>query len=211
MKHIKKLLYSLLIILTGSIFFTAHARQKQGSQGPDYQLDVKQSKLLWNAPGNRHHGFILFNSGTLSGVIAGHPTRGHFSIDMNSMRSTDESSPEGRERVDDELRSEGFFAVSRYPTATIVVNKIRAEPNGTTFSVYGDLTIKNVTKPIEFTAILKQQGNTITAKANLVINRENWNINLQQKPKSWNLFDSMKGHLVDNDIPVSLNLVFTKK
>jgi polyisoprenoid-binding protein YceI len=113
--------------------------------------------------------------------------------------------------LDDELRSEGFFAVSKYPTATIVVSKIIPEPNGTTFRVYGKLTIKDVTKPIEFTTLMKQQESVIRAKANLTINRGDWKINLQQKPKSWNLFDSMKDQFVDDYIPVSLDLVFTKK
>ncbi|HZG23517.1 MAG TPA: YceI family protein, partial [Chitinophagaceae bacterium] len=139
------------------------------------------------------------------------PTGGQFSINMNSMRSTDESSAADGKKVDDELRSEGFFAVSKYPAATMVVSRIRPEPNSTTFRVYGELTIKDVTRPIEFTTIMNQQGNTITARAILNINRENWNINLQQEPKSWNIFDSMKGHLVDNDIPVTLDLVFTKQ
>lgn len=130
---------------------------------------------------------------------------------MNSMQSTDEASAAKRKEVDDELRSEGFFAVSKYPTATMVVRKILPEPNRTTYKVYGDLTIKDVTKPIQFNTTMKQQGNIITARANLNINRENWNINLQQKPKSFNIIDGLKGQLVDSDIPVSLDLVFTKK
>ncbi len=211
MKNGKKVLYSLLMVLTGSICFTAQAQQKKGNQDVVYQLDVKKSKLLWKAPNNKHHGFILFHSGTLSSFTAGHPTQGHFSIDMKSMRSTDQDSAVERKKVDDELRSEGFFAVSKYPTATIVVSKIIPEPNRTTFRVYGKLTIKDVTKPLEFTTVMKQQGSVITATANLNINREDWKINLQQKPKSWNLLDSMKDQFVDDYIPVSLDLVFTKK
>ena len=58
---------------------------------------------------------------------------------------------------------------------------------------------------------MKQQGSTIIAKANLTINREEWKINLQQKPKSFNKIDGLKGHFVNNIIPVNLDLVFTKK
>lgn len=200
----------MIIMLAGVIYFPGLAQQKNGAEDVVYKLDVKKSKLFWKAPKNRHNGFILFNSGTLSNVTAGRPTRGTFSINMNSMRSTDEASTAGRKKVDDELRSEGFFAVSRYPTATMVVSKILPEPNGTTYSVYGELTIKDLTKPIEFTIILRQNGNTITATADININRANWNIDLQRKPNSWNPFDSLKDNLVDDEIPVSLELVFTK-
>jgi len=198
-------------MLAGVIYFPVLAQQKKGTQDIVYQLDVKKSKLFWKAPKNQHNGFILFNSGTLSNFTNGWPTRGTFSINMNSMRSTDEASAAGRKKVDDELRSEGFFAVSKHPVATMVVNKILPEPNGTTFRVYGELTIKEVTKRIEFTTLMKQNGSTITATANMKITRANWNINHQPKSQSWSLFSRLKDNLVDDEIPVSLELVFTKK
>jgi hypothetical protein len=210
MKNKRNILYCLLIILAEVIYFPVQAQQKDGAQDVIYQLNVKKSKLFWKAPKNRHNGFILFNSGTLSNFTAGRPTQGTFSINMNSMRST-ETSVTKRKEVDDELRCEGFFAVSKYPTAGMMVNKILPGPNGTTYRVYGELTIKDLTKPVEFITIMKQNGSTITATASINISREKWNINLQRKPKSWNPFDSLKDNLVDDEIPVSLELVFTKK
>jgi len=211
MKNKKNVICALVILLAGVIYFPVPAQQKKDAQDVVYQLDVKKSKLLWKAPKNGHFGFILFNSGTLSDFTAGWPSRGIFSINMNSMRSTDKPSAAGRKKVDDELRSEGFFAVSKHPASTMLVSKILPQPNRTIFKVYGELTIKEITKPVEFTTIMKQNGNTITATANTSINRANWNINLQQEPKSWNPFDSLKDHLVDDEIPVSLELVFIKK
>jgi hypothetical protein len=58
---------------------------------------------------------------------------------------------------------------------------------------------------------MKQNGSTITAMANMNINRANRNIDRQPEPTSWNLFDRLKDNLVDEEIPVSLELVFTKK
>jgi polyisoprenoid-binding protein YceI len=211
MKNNRKILSGLLIMLAGVNYLPVQAQQKQEDSAVVYQLDIKKSKLFWKAPKNRHIGFILFNSGTLSNFIDGKPTQGTFSINMNSMRSTDETSANGRKEVDDKLRSEEFFAVSKYPAATMVVSKIVSEPGKATSRVYGKLTIKNVTKPIEFTTIMKQNGNTITARANINISRANWNINHQPEPASWNLFERLQDKLVDDDIPVSLELVFTKK
>ncbi|MDF2433019.1 MAG: hypothetical protein JWP44_2650, partial [Mucilaginibacter sp.] len=118
---------------------------------------------------------------------------------------------DGRKIVDDKLRSEGFFAVSKYPTATMLVKQILPEKNTATYRVSGELTIKDVTKPIEFTTIMKQNGNTIIATANTNISREKWNINHQPQPPLWGFVARMQDKLVDDDIPVNLELVFTKK
>lgn len=211
MKNEKNVLCALIIMLAGVIYFPVLAQQIKDTQDAVYQLDVKKSKLFWKAPKNRHNGFILFNSGTLSNFTAGRPTRGTFSINMNSMMSTDEASAAGRKNVDDKLRSEDFFAVSRYPTATMLVKQILPEQNPATYKVSGELTIKGVTKPIKFTTIMKQNGNTITATAKTNISREKWTINHQPQPAPWDLLASIKDNLVDDDIPVSLELVFNKK
>ena len=211
MKDRRNILYSLIIILSGVFYVPLIAQQKQGVQDVVYQLDIKKSKLLWKAPKNRHNGFILFNSGTLSNFIAGRPTRGTFSINMNSMRSIDELTAAGRKNVDDKLRSEDFFAVSSYPTATMLVKQILLQQNPATYKISGDLTIKGMTKPIEFTTIMKQNDNTIIATASTNISREKWNINHQPQPTPWDLLARMQDKLVDDDIPVSLKLVFTKK
>jgi polyisoprenoid-binding protein YceI len=211
MKNKIKASIGLIILLAIIINFSAHA------QDVIYRLDVKKSKLFWKsaknqdkkAPKDQHIGFILFNSGALN-YTDGNPTRGTFSINMNSMRSTEAATAAGRKKVDDELRSEKFFAVSQYPVATMVVNKILPLPDQTTFKVYGELTIKDVVKPIEFTAIMKPNGSTITATASTYISRANWNIMHQPKP-TWNIFDQMKDVLINNDIPIRLYLVFTKQ
>ena len=211
MKNKSNVFASVIILLAGVIYLPVVAQQKDGTQDVVYQLDFKKSKLFWKVPKNRHNGFILFNSGTLSNFTAGMPTRGTFSINMNSMRSTDEASAAGRKKVDDKLRSEDFFAVSRYPTATMLVKQILPEKNPATYKVSGELTIKGVTKPVEFTTIMKQNGNTIIATANTNISREKWNINHQQQPSPWDFVARMKDNLVDDDITVNLELVFTEK
>ncbi len=211
MKNKRNVFAGIIILLAGVIYLPVFAQQKDGAQDVFYQLDVKKSKLFWKAPKNRHNGFILFNSGTLSNFTAGRPTRGAFSINMNSMRSTDQASDAGRKKVDDKLRSDDFFAVSRYPTATMLVKRLLPEQNPATYRVSGELTIKGMTKPIGFTTIMKQNGNTIIATANTNISREKWNINHQPQPTPWDFVARMKDNLVDDDIPVGLELVFTKK
>lgn len=211
MKNKRTVLSCLTILLAGVICFPVLAQQKNDVQDVVYQLDVQNSKLFWKAPKNRHNGFILFNSGTLNSFTAGKPTRGTFSINMNSMKSTDEASVDKRQKVDDKLRSEEFFAVSKYPAATMLVKNMLAEQPLSTYRVSGELTIKGVTNPIEFKTIMKQNGSKITATASMTIDRKKWNINHQPEQKFWNPFDALKDHLVDDDILVNLELVFIAK
>lgn len=59
---------------------------------------------------------------------------------------------------------------------------------------------------------MKQDGNTIVATAKTNISREKWNINHHPQPNNpWDFVARLKDNLVDDDIPVSLELVFTKK
>ena len=51
---------------------------------------------------------------------------------------------------------------------------------------------------------------TITATASTYISRANWNI-MHQPKATWNFFDRMKGNLINNDIPIRMELIFTNK
>jgi len=88
MKNKRNFLYRLIIILAAVIYFPVQAQQKHGAKTDIYQLDIKKSKLFWMAQKNKHNGFILFNSGTLSNFIAGWPTRGTFNITIISTANT---------------------------------------------------------------------------------------------------------------------------
>ena len=54
------------------------------------------------------------------------------------------------------MKSPDFFDVENYPTATLKINQIEGN------NVEGDLTIKGITKPINFT--MEQNGDLVTGK-----------------------------------------------
>ena len=196
---------STIILLFIVLNLSAYAQQT-------YQLDVKKSKLLWTnqkAMGG-HFGYIHFNSGSLNYSPAGTPVNGTFKIDMNSMRSTDHKDAAGNAKVDGMLRNPGFFNVAKYPESVMLVKQIINLDNATTFKVSGDLTMKGITNPIEFTATIKKDGKTITAKANIKIDRSKWNIDLQQKPNSWDMYSNIQNKLIADEISISLDLVFNE-
>jgi polyisoprenoid-binding protein YceI len=195
---------SAIILLLIILNITAYAQQA-------YQLDVKKSKLLWTNQKTMggHFGFIHFNSGTLNYSPAGEPVNGIFKIDMNSIRSTDHKEAAGNEKVDGMLRNPGFFNVAKYPESVMNVKQI-VKLDAITFKVSGDLTMKGITNPIEFTATIKKDGKTITAKADIKIDRSKWNIDMQQKPNSWDLYSNIQNKIIADEISISLDLVFNE-
>ena len=195
------------ILLALLVFkLTAYAQQT-------YQLDVKKSKVLWKAPqnmGNRHFGYLLFNSGNLNYSTTGVPVDGVFSLDMKSIKSIDLSLEAANLLVEKQLNSEKYFSVAKYPAASMKVKKIAKTGNPILFEVTGDLTIKGITNPVEFTATFKTKGNIINVTADIKIDRRKWNIDHYSNDHSWDLLAAIQDNFLANQIPVSLNLVFKK-
>lgn len=185
------------------------------SQAATFQLDVKQSKLYWKGTktvGSKHFGFLLFNSGQLNADVTGRFTGGKFSLDMRSITSTDQVKPEANKRVDNELKSVSFFEVATFPSASMEVKSILPAVKPGTFTVQGNLTIKNITKPITFLAGIQQNGNSLVATAQFNIDRIKWGIH-QTKTTSMSdqFFSGLKDKLIADEIPINLLLIFKKR
>jgi polyisoprenoid-binding protein YceI len=176
-----------------------------------YQLDTKKSKILWNTGKKMggHNGYLLFNSGSLQYSATGEPVSGSFYMDMNSIRSTDNPEEANRQKTDSNLRKVDFFASDQYPIAAISVKKITRLGSSITYKVAGDLTIKGITNPIEFTATIDTKGNTTHITANVDISRQLWNIDSKPQPKSPDFLAGIKEALVP-DIHVSLDLILNR-
>src|SRR6478752_1802937 len=111
-----------IILLLALIQFSAQAQQR-------YQLDTKKSRILWKVETvGRHSGYLLFNKGTLDYSPTGEPSTGDFTMDMKSIRSTDRPTATGRQEIDKELTTTGFFDTGVYPAATMSVIRIIPSP-----------------------------------------------------------------------------------
>lgn len=86
------------------------------------------------------------------------------------------------ENRDNHLRSADFFEVEKYPEMTFKSTKILATGKPEQYLLYGDLTIKDVTKPVIFDVYYggtakSDQGEKLGLKAKTTINRFDYNIN----------------------------------
>lgn len=99
----------------------------------------------------------------------------HVKVDMSSINTNNE-------QRDGHLRNSDFFEVERYPELSFVSTKVEKINTGS-FYLYGDLTMKGVTKNVqlhvEHSGVAKdpwggeRAGFTVTGK----INRSDWGIN----------------------------------
>ena len=117
-------------------------------------------------------------------------------VDVASINTKDE----GR---DNHLRSADFFDVENYPNITFVSTGVRQQ--GGDFLVDGDLTIKDVTKPVTFEVDFGGFGTDpwgnykAGATAKTVINREEFGL-------TWNAALETGGVLVGKDVTIELDL-----
>jgi polyisoprenoid-binding protein YceI len=169
-----------------------------------FKLMTKESQFIWmgtNVLGQGHTGTIQFTSGSLALSKEGKIQTGTFNIDMTSIASTDRSLS-----LDEHLKSTDFFSVVKFPDAIMSIKKVVPGNKLSQFNVTGDLTLKGISKPVNFTAVIIQTKGKIKASAEFSINRTDWGIYY----KSGWLLPLVKNDLISDSIKVSLNLLFSK-
>lgn len=106
---------------------------------------------------------------------------------------------------DNHLRSADFFDVEKYPNMTFKSNKILATGKPNQYLLYGELTIKDVTKEVIFDVYYggiakSDQGEKLGMKAETTIDRFDYNIE----------FDPMAAG-VGKDVNILVHLQFAKQ
>lgn len=131
---------------------------------------VTQSKVGWEAKKvtGSHEGTIQLKEGSF--VFDGENlVGGTFVIDMTTINVTDLTGG-GKERLEGHLKSDDFFGVDKYPTASLTIKSANRIKDG--YYVNGEITIKGTTQPIAFE--LEVEGNK--AEAELKIDRTKFDI-----------------------------------
>jgi polyisoprenoid-binding protein YceI len=164
----------------------AQAAAEASDVAKSLTVDVANSVVTWvgSKPAGKHNGIIKLTSGTIS-VEAGMVTAGEFTIDMNTLESTDvEMNAENNGKLTGHLKAADFFDVSNHPTAKFVISKVEDIANhatedalelvGATHYVTGNLTLKDSTKGVSFPAIITVSDAGVAAKAEFTIDRTEW-------------------------------------
>lgn len=170
-----------------------------------YSIDTTSSTLAWRGsrpliPGYFDNGTVNIRSGNLQ-VADGAITGGSFTVDMTSIVAVSTGRGDGQDRLSGHLKSDDFFDVANHPTATFVITSVT--PAG---QVSGNLTVKGVTNPITFPAVISEEGETLRAQATVELDRTLWNI----RYGSGKFFQDLGDNLISDTFTVTLNLVARK-
>jgi rhodanese-related sulfurtransferase/polyisoprenoid-binding protein YceI len=177
-----------------------------------YRIDIENSRLEWIGRNlnNRHTGQLAILEGELV-IVAGLPSTGRITVDMHSLANIDLQDAAYRDMLISHLKSDDFFAVDRFPTASLLLTGWEADaaifqeaPSGI---AKGELAIKGISRPVRFPAIAASQPDgSIKIHAAFDIDRTSWGVLYG----SCKYFERLGMHLVHDTVSVELFAVARK-
>jgi polyisoprenoid-binding protein YceI len=167
----------------------------------DKSLNLETSNIRWygeEITGKQHYGDLKFSSGNIQ-IKNEVVTNGSFIVNMNSL-TVEDLSGGGKKRLEGHLRSTAFFGVSDHPQASLSISSM-VEIDGNSQILDGQLTIKGVTHPINFSLTLTPENN---ASAILVFDRSKYDVRF----RSGSFFDELGDKLILDEIKLEVALDF---
>lgn len=168
-----------------------------------YKVDTNASTVVWKGykVTGEHTGTVKIKSGSVE-MTDGHLTGGTFEIDMNSINCTDLEG-EYAGKLIGHLKSEDFFGVAKYPTATLTIKRALAQDSKGNYKVIADLKIKETTKEVKFFANVSSNGGKVTANGKITVDRSEYNV----KYGSGSFFDGLGDKTIYDEFDLAINLV----
>jgi polyisoprenoid-binding protein YceI len=183
-------------------FSTLNAAPKKPSG--KFVINPAQTTLKWvgKKVTGEHTGLVPVASGEIT-VENGALKSGSFTMDMASLTNTDLTDASMNAKLVGHLKSEDFFSTSKFPTSSFVLTSIVPGSQAGSYIVKGNLTIKGITKPIEFPAAVLLQDKTLKASANITVDRTKYDIRYGSK----SFFESIGDKAIYDEFTLNLNLV----
>jgi len=172
----------------------------------DVKVNTKESVIVWTGRkvvGKSHTGTLKLKEGTLQ-MDGDKLTGGSFVIDMTTIEDTDLSG-EWKAKLEGHLKSDDFFGVDKYPTATFVITKVTDKGDGN-YDITGDVTIKGKTESISFPATVKKVAGGYEATAEVTFDRSKFDV----RYGSDSFFDNLGDNVIEDNIDLSVKLIVSK-
>ena len=176
----------LFLLITVSILWSLTSLSQE-----KLNINIQKSTIKWIGEYTfyfgGYNGFINFKEGYFikqNTVITG----GEFIIDMNSITNTDIEEQKGKDGLVDHLKNEDFFDVKKYPLGKLVITKVEYVDK-TNARLEANLTLKGITKPINFRAEFNYQEKELQTR--FKIDRKRWNVNYESKFKDGAISDAI--------------------
>lgn len=173
-----------------------------------YSVVIDRTELSWigkEISTKIHTGTLNLSDGTIQ-IIDENTINGNITIDMSSINVTDLQG-RAKEMLEGHLRSADFFEVENYPNATLNFKSKSYNKLKNLIDFEGQLTIKDISNPIFFSATLIESSPYLKAKSILSFDRSKYNVRF----RSGSFFENLGDKLILDDIDVNILLVTEKK
>ena len=173
-----------------------------------YSVVVDRTELSWigkEISTKIHTGTLNLTDGMIE-IIDENTINGNITIDMGSINVTDLQG-RAKEMLEGHLRSADFFEVENYPNATLNFKSKSYNKLKNLIDFEGQLTIKDISNPIFFSATLIESSPYLKAKSILSFDRSKYNVRF----RSGSFFENLGDKLILDDIDVNIVLVTEKK
>lgn len=192
MKKSIKNLATLVIVAFMTFSFTT-------KDGDKKEIKLESSKVVWKGykVTGSHEGIISIKSGHLNfdkDILTG----GSFKIDMSTITATDLEG-EYKGKLEGHLKSDDFFGVEKFPTATLHFTKVKSVGKNS-YEVTGNITIKGKTETVSFNVSV--YGNK--ANVSLKIDRTKFDV----RYGSTSFFDGLKDKAIYDEFDLVVDLEF---
>jgi polyisoprenoid-binding protein YceI len=162
-------------------------------------VKTEESTITWKAykVTGSHEGTINLASGNLefdNNTLTG----GAFVVDMTTINTTDLEG-EYKDKLDGHLHSDDFFGTATHKTAALEITKVTASGKNA-YKVTGNLTIKNITKEVNFS--MSVYGSKATA--NLKVDRSEFDV----RYGSGSFFDNLGDKTIYDEFDLVVDLQF---
>ena len=156
---------------------SSETKSDQGIELPkgNHPILIGESNLTWKgqkAIGDSHTGNIEIKSGNIIIDKKG-KVIGNIIIDMTTIKNTDQEG-EWKSKLEGHLKSDEFFSVDKFKISKLDFQSVKR--NGDLLEFDGNLTIKNISHPISFTANISESEEKIVAQSSLVFDRSKYNV-----------------------------------
>lgn len=188
--------------------------QREVSDG-SYEIVASESTVGWAGKkplieGYINDGSIAVSAGTIA--VANKSATGSFTIDMNSLLVSHTLAKPGKESMlEEHLKSDRWFDVSTYPTASFEITRVTEREDSSTsftYDVTGALTMKGQAHEISFPAMIYlDETGRLHAQAETEINRTLWGIT----SGSASFFDGLADNVIDDMVALSFHVVAVPK
>jgi polyisoprenoid-binding protein YceI len=169
-----------------------------------YSIETEKSRLVWKGKkviGSGHTGTIKLSEGTLK-TEGDTLTGGEFELDMLSITCTDIPDAQTNARLMGHLNSDDFFATYQFTTARFVMDTVVARGEDQ-YEIAGNLTIKGITHPVRFYAVVSITPKQLFAEAKIVVDRTLYGI----RYGSTSFFGNLGDKAISNTFQLEVALV----